>query len=278
MLTDHAVRKFLKTRHMHDVSPRTIEAYEWALSKLMIVHPHELPATTEEMHRVFTAFPDLAPESKKSLWRRLGIFFRWLEREDLAPNLMATIPAPLCRRKLPRTLSESETSRLLASIDDERDYAIMVVLLDTGIRVGELASITWDGLSPSGIRVSGKTGDRVVPILPHVYDLVSRQGDEGGVWKSRGGHRGYLGTWGLKTVVRRRMRHAGFKPPKIGPHTLRHTFGTQYMLNGGDVFSLKRIMGHSNIETTMLYVEMSDRLVAEQHRKFSPMARFIPTS
>ena len=55
-------------------------------------------------------------------------------------------------------------------------------------------------------------------------------------------------------------------------HTLRHTFGTQYMLNGGDVFSLRRIMGHSKIETTMLYAEMSDRLVAEKHRKFSPMA------
>ena len=48
--------------------------------------------------------------------------------------------------------------------------------------------------------------------------------------------------WGLKTIVRRQMRRAGFKQPKIGPDTLRHTFGTQYMLNGGDVFSLRRIM------------------------------------
>ena len=59
-----------------------------------------------------------------------------LEQEGYSLNLMANIPAPLCRRKLPRTLSESETKRLLASIDDERDYAIMVVLLDTGIREG----------------------------------------------------------------------------------------------------------------------------------------------
>ena len=119
----------------------------------------------------------------------------------------------------------------------ERDYAIMVVLLDTGIREGELASVTREALSPNGIRVSGKTSDRIVPISPGVYDLVSRQGDERGIWKSRGGHRGYLGTWGLKDIVRRQMLRAGFKPPKLGPHTLRHTFGTQYMLNGGDVFS-----------------------------------------
>ena len=225
------------------------------------------------MHEVFTAFPDLSPESRKSLWRRLGTFCKWLEREGYSSNLMANIPAPLCRRKLPRTLSESETQRLLASIHDERDYAIMVVFLDTGIRVGELASVTREALSPDGIRVSGKTGDRIVPITPGVFDLVSRQGDVGGIWKSRGGHRGYLGTWGLKEIVRRQMLRAGFKPPKIGPHTLRHTFGTQYMLNGGDVFSLRRIMGHSRIETTMLYAEMSDTLVAQQHRKYSPMAR-----
>lgn len=186
---------------------------------------------------------------------------------------MMNIPAPLCRRKLPRTLSKSETQRLLASIDDERDYAFMVVLHDTGIRVGELASITREAMSPSGIKLSGKSGDRIMPITPGVFDLVNWQGDDGGIWRSRGGHRGYLGTWRLKTIVRRQMLRAGFKPPKIGPHTLRHTFGTQYVLNGGDMFSLRRIMGHSRVETTILYAEMSDTLVAQQHRKFSPMAR-----
>ena len=154
---------------------------------------------------------------------------------------------PLCRRKLPRTLSESETESLLASIDDERDYAIFVALLDTGIRVGELESVTRESLSPSGIRVSEKTGNSVVPISLGVFNLASRQGDEGGIWKSHGGHRGYLGTRGPKTIVHRQMRRAGFKPPKIGPHTLHHTFGTQYTLNGGDVFSLRRIMRHSRI-------------------------------
>ena len=76
---------------------------------------------------------------------------------------------------------------------------------------------------------------------------------------------------GLQQIVRRNMRNAGFKPPKIGPHTLRHTFGMQYILRGGDVFSLQRIMGHTRIETTMIYVNMSTELVAQQHRKFSPM-------
>ena len=104
---------------------------------------------------------------------------------------------------------------------------------------------------------------------PGVMELVKNQGDERGLWV---GLRGRLTDWGLQQIVRRNMRSAGFEPPKIGPHTLRHTFGMHYILKGGDVFSLQRIMGHSRLATTMIYVNMSTELVAQQHRKFSPMA------
>lgn len=102
----------------------------------------------------------------------------------------------------------------------------------------------------------------------NVMELVNRQGDERGLWV---GLKGQLTDWGLQQIVRRNMRHAGFEPPKIGPHTLRHTLGMQYILKGGDVFSLQRIMGHRRLDTTKIYVNMSTELVAQQHRKFSSM-------
>lgn len=100
-------------------------------------------------------------------------------------------------------------------------------------------------------------------------ELVNRQGDERGLWV---GLKGQLTDSGPQQTVRRNMRNAGFMPPKIGPHTLRHTLGMQYILKGGDMFSLQRIMGHRRTETTMIYVNLSTELVAQQHRKFSPMA------
>ena len=68
------------------------------------------------------------------------------------------------------------------------------------------------------------------------------------------------------------MNSVGINPPKSGPHVLRHTFALRYMLNGGDVFSLQRIMGHSNIQSTMIYVHMSAVILSERHAQFSPLA------
>ena len=79
---------------------------------------------------------------------------------------------------------------------------------------------------------------------------------------------------GVSLAVRRLLRKADIKPPKAGPHTLRHTFALRFIMAGGDVFSLQRIMGHQSVETTMIYVYMSDSLLAAQHSRYSPMAGY----
>ncbi len=272
MRTAHAARLFLDTRRSRNVSSKTIEAYEWALAKMAALYPLELPSTSGDIEKMFRHYANFAPDSLASLWRRLLTFWRWMAVKGYAENIMQDIPPPTSRLILPRTLNTDETRQLLSCADTSRDYAILAVLLDTGIRVGELASMTRETTRSDGIRVSGKTGDRIVPISPEVLTLVERQGDQGVVWI---GLRGPMTVSGLQNIVRRCMRRAGFLPPKLGPHTLRHTFGMQYILNGGDVFSLQRIMGHTKIETTMIYVNMSNALVARQHRKFSPMRNLV---
>ena len=268
MRTSQAVGMFLDSRHSQMVSAPTIRAYTWALEKMESRYP-ELPESPSDMQQLFIDNSGLSHASLLSLWRRLRTFWTWAEEEGIAPNIMSRTPAPKVKRKLPRTLTSPEVQRLLASTDNERDYAILAVLLDTGMRLGELESMTRDGLGPDYVRITGKTGDRIVPVLPSVLELVEKQGDERGIWV---GSRGRLTAAGLQLIVRRCMKKAGFKPPKIGPHMLRHTFGLQYVMNGGDPFSLKRIMGHQDIESTMIYVNMSTEIVAQQHRKFSPMA------
>ena len=268
MKTIEAVDLFIESRILRGSTAKTIESYGWALGKMKNSFPDELPLTSRDITSMAKVNAYLAPESQKDLFTRLRTFWRWTEEEGIAPNLMKNFYIPRTRRKLPRTLSDAQVHQLFSAVESERDYAVLAVLLDTGIRVGELASLTRESLHESKIHVEGKTGERVVPVTPGVMRLLKKQGDRRGPWI---GHKGRLSRWGLQSVVRRSMRRAGFDVPKIGPHTLRHTFGVKYIRNGGDVFSLQKIFGHAKVETTMIYVDMSNSVVASQHRKFSPM-------
>ena len=269
MKTETATNLFLESRRSRRLSGVTIDTYGWALGKMAEMFPAELPQKSSDIQRLFIENSDLSASSLRTIWSRLRIFWSWAENEGICTNVMEGVPAPVMRRKLPRILRREEVRRLLGSVEVERDYAILATLLDTGMRIGELASMTRESVSAEGVLVSGKSGDRMVPMSSDVMELVNRQGDERGLWI---GLKGQLTDWGLQQIVRRNMRNSGFEPPKIGPHTLRHTFGTHYILKGGDVFSLQRIMGHRRLDTTMIYVNMSTVLVAKQHRKFSPMS------
>ena len=85
------------------------------------------------------------------------------------------------------------------------------------------------------------------------------------------GRSGRLTRKGGYLIIRVLFGKAGIIGRKLGPHTLRHTFGRQYIVNGGDLVSLQRILGHSNIQTTRIYAELDMRDVVRQHHKFSPL-------
>ena len=273
MRTSEAVDIFLKSRREKLLSEDTIVLYQWVLTKLEVDFPDNLPTTRSELQSLFNSHRDLSLASQKTIRDRLRIFWSWLEDEGLCDsNPLKKMPSPRTPRTQPRVLGKAEIDQLLKAAKNERNRTILAVFLDTGLRVGELATLTPKNIGPDGLKVQGKVGSRVVPISPHVYNLLRCQGDVRGCWI---GIKGRMTRGGIQQVVRSCMERAGFSPPKIGPHTLRHTFGVQYMVNGGDIASLQRIMGHTKVETTMLYVHMSNSLVTDQHRKFSPMSDMI---
>ena len=240
------------------------------MDKLVEEFPGDLPSERSEIQVVFDNNSDLAWASQRTIWDRLRIFWdRMIVHGLCESSPMLDIPAPLKQRSVPRVLTDEEVQLLIGITINERNRTMLVTLLDTGLRIGELASLTRDRVQRGWLTVNGKVGERRVPITPGVYDLLSKQGDEQFVWV---GQRGPLTRWGCQDAVRHSMLQAGFRPPKIGPHTLRHTFGVHYIMNGGDAASLQSIMGHTKIETTMLYVQLSDILVSRQHRKYSPMS------
>ena len=82
---------------------------------------------------------------------------------------------------------------------------------------------------------------------------------------------------GIQGTYKRILKGAGLTGQKLGPHLLRHTFATEYCRAGGNLRVLQEIMGHESIDTTMIYVHLAGRQVAEDHAVHSPV-RSLATS
>ena len=82
-----------------------------------------------------------------------------------------------------------------------------------------------------------------------------------------------LKSWNVNQILQRPAEKAKITGVRCSPHTLRHTFATNYIRNGGDPFSLQQLLGHSDIKTCMIYVHMAGVALREAHAKFSPVDR-----
>ena len=263
--------EWLMTRR-HRLANSTMDAYSLSLRKLMERCPDAMPTATELSITVWDN--SLSLSSKSAIYRALKTFWRWGVQNKSLPDIWVADdigqPNP---RVIPRALSDAEIDLLLDTLaDGSEEEAMISTILDTGVRVGELASLTRSSIRQRTLDVRGKIGDRSVPVSPHIRQMLwDLSGADGVIWRSRVTQRP-LSIAGVQYRITRALRAADFDPPKAGPHMLRHTFALNYILGGGDVFSLQAILGHTTVNTTMIYVHMGATQSGDQHERYSPMA------
>jgi integrase/recombinase XerD len=266
MKTAAAVEAFIASRRARGCSASYERWLRYTLGKLAAAY-EELPTAPEQVEAVLAGLEGVSGRTRFDVWSATRWFYRWAAARLNVPDAARVVQPPLRRRKLLRTLTEQEVDRLLGSRLSRRDRALVQLLLDTGMRIGEAASLTWATVGPSVVRVCGKTGERDVPICPGTAQALLGLGDGRVLWV---GKRGPIDVRGLQQAVKRALARAGLGG---GPHLLRHTFGRLYIMAGGDVFSLQRIMGHQSISSTRIYVDMDLGDTRVQHAQFSPIAR-----
>lgn len=217
----------------------------------------------------------------------LRCFFGFLSRERMIPqNPFQLVEKPRMERKLIKPLSMDQLRLLLAQCnqkryEEHRLWTIMVLILDSGLRISEVIGLRKDAIDfQAGVlRVMGKGGkERQVPFGINtkraLWTYMARRGDIPGqdlFFVSRFGGRTCRHL--LRKEFHRLGAQAGIQGVRVSPHTLRHTFATQYIMNGGDAFSLQQILGHSTLDMVKVYVGLANRDVALLHQKFSPMDR-----
>lgn len=203
-------------------------------------------------------------------------------------NPANSIPLPKVPTKLINTFSHEEVSRLIhvcqgSSRNGLRNLSILLLLLDSGIRVSEAAAVGLENLSLTEgyIKITGAKGakERVVPIgslvQKSLWKYINRSRPQPliqSVTRLFLNNRGLpLTKNGIQQMLRRYGRRAGLEGVRCSPHTFRHTFAKNYLLNGGDIFSLQKILGHSSLASVRIYLNLFTADIKKQHQRFSPV-------
>jgi len=269
--TDHALDLFLDACRAKRLSPHTIGSYRRTVHRLAQISP-ELPLSPEPLRHLLAEAPG-TDETAHGHFRNLRTFYNFLcldKHVDPAHNPMPLVQAPRRRKKKRRFLGQNEVHRLLAQHLAPRDRALLRLLLDTGIRAGEAAALQTRDVSVETIVVDGKTGAREIPISADVRRAILASAGPQWVFTTRRGRR--FTPRGICRLVTRAMQTAGIPGPKLGPHTLRHTFAHHWLHEGGDVFALQQILGHANLATTKIYVDLDTSDLVHEHRQHATLA------
>ena len=204
-------------------------------------------------------------------------------------NPAAELRTPRRTRKLPRTLSPSESERLIEAANGTapramRDRALVELMYGAGLRVSETVGLarTSVDLDARIVRVLGK-GDkeRIVPLGRPAAEAVRRYLALGRPHLDRR-HRpdlflnargGALTRAGAFLILRRLAEKAGLEPERVHPHLLRHSFATHLLEGGADLRSVQEMLGHADLSTTERYTHVSDRRRRETYFAAHPHAR-----
>lgn len=255
------------TQRLSEITPADLRDF--------LVHLRERGHAAETVARTFGA---------------LRCAFRFWTREGLlSKDPMALVEKPRRERVLIRPMTAEQASALLeqpdrSSVEGLRDRAMMMLMLDCGLRVSELRFIDTDRIDWPNctLSVMGKgRKERQVPFSPKTREALLEYATARRTRVVRS-PQFFVGQTGqpvdrskLRKLVRGYGKQAGIQGVRISPHTLRHTFAVLYIRGGGDSFSLQEILGHSTLDMTRQYVHLARTDISDQHRKYSPISALL---
>ena len=205
----------------------------------------------------------------------LRAFFKYYcdKTKQIPINPVANIDIPKTQKSLPKYLSLNESRKLLDSVEGTykiRDYCILTLFLNCGLRVSELAGISLGDINRDDhiLRVLGKGSKERMVYLNDACMTAIRDYDDykirenvqpklshkNAYFISRNGTR--LSTMRIKELVKEHLDQAGLSAKHASAHKLRHTAATLMYQNGVDVRTIKEVLGHENLDTTAIYTHV----------------------
>ena len=309
---------FLQFKSAEGLSPRTIESYARDLRMWMEYHGDvEISEVTSLDLRQYIVYMlkeykprritgnnelRLSPKTVRNIWVTLSGFFRWISEEFEIANPMKKVSAPKFVRKPVDPFSREQIETILKACDycreaqttqrrkftmrrptARRDRAIIMTLLDTGLRASELCALNIENVDMKtgkvivqhGVGGGAKGGKGRIVYLGRatrksVWRYLAHRED--GEYGDAPLFIGKLDRRMNRDTLRQIIRSLGEKAGVLRayPHRFRHTFAITYLRSGGDVFTLQSLLGHSSLDMVQHYARIAQIDIEKAHRRASP--------
>ena len=267
------------------LSANSIDAYLTDLDKLTNFVESEgkkyADVTYDDLQQFVARLHDIGihPRSQARIISGIKSFYRFLFLDDyITTDPTELLESPKIGLKLPEVLTVNEINSILDTIDltlpeGQRNRAMLEVLYSCGLRVSELVSLRFTDVyfDEGFIKVEGKgSKQRLIPmgektcaqLLDYRLRFRHSAGSSEPFFVDQTG--GRCSDNLVKLVCQRLKEQTGIE--RLHPHLLRHTFATYYLADGGDLETLRLILGHSSIHTTQMYLHLAFNLKLQRSR------------
>ena len=213
----------------------------------------------------------ISPSARARKLSAIKSFYKYLtvRTKQLTENPVAELEYPKLRKSLPKYLTMQECAALLSSVsgqNEKRDYAILMLFLNCGIRRSELVGLNLTDVYEDRIRVVGKGNkERFVyfgtPCRKAIDAYMEERKkkvltDNRALFGSRNGNR--ISVTAVHRLVEKSLKQAGLDSTQFSAHKLRHTAATMMLSGGVDVKTVQEVLGHENLNTTQIYTHIEN--------------------
>ncbi len=295
MKMDSLIQDFLEYCEVaQNKSERTIDNYKRYLGRFQEfleknISPSQITLKIIQNYRLYLKRQDLGQKTQNYHLISLRAFLKYLSKNDIKALAPEKIELSKTAERTVEVLSHEELKRLFSAIDRTssagyRDAAILETLYSTGLRVSELASLNRDqvdikrrefmvrgkGKKPRIVFLSKKAAEIIRSYMKTRDDnfnplfINSGKGQSSDILDSEARR---LSTVSIEKIVRKYALKAGIIK-KVTPHTLRHSYATELLINGADIRSVQEMLGHSSITTTQIYTHVTNKKLKEIHDKY----------
>lgn len=288
---EEALRQYLAFQQARGLRPATLEGHKVVVRLFFKRHPEAWGGGSKLKTAVYAFFgEDIKPATYNIRLSYLSSFFKWCVKEGIFPE--NPLQGFRKRKDEGRVVSlDTATLQQLITLPDKqtfaglRDYALILLTLDTGIRPKEAFSLLPGDINLRSLEVYVRSDfaktkvSRTLPIS-HVTAEAIRQllqarhpawGESVPVFCTQDGTPLNRHTWSDRLEIY--SKRLGVR---IRPYDLRHAFALQFLRNGGNALALQRVLGHTDLSMTKRYVALTQQDLREQHALASPLNVLLP--